>query len=1816
MRGYRAIALGLSALVLAAVLQVAVLASPAAATTYGETTGGVAHTWTNYTNAGGTQGPSIAAFQTVQITCALTGFRVADGNTWWYQIASSPWNNIYYVSADAFYNNGATSGSLIGTPFVDTAVPTCASLTGGTSETTGGAANTWTNYTNAGGTQGPTIASHQTVQIACALTGFRVADGNTWWYRIASAPWTNLYYVSADAFYNNGATSGSLVGTPFVDPAVPLCSTGGGGGGPAPHGETAGGAANTWTNYTNAGGTQGPTIPAFTTVQIACKLTGFRVADGNTWWYQIASSPWNNAYYVSADAFYNNGATSGSLVGTPFVDSAVPDCAPAGQPRPSGETTGGATSTFGNYSHAGVTGPSIPAFTTVQVACRVTGFRVADGNTWWYLVSSSPWNSLYYASADAFYNNGQTSGSLIGTPFVDTAVPICVNNREAPIYFTAYGSSSSSSHASSHSTSCLCGDPVNTASGDFYEPATDVSIPGRGAGLKLVRTYNDLAVSSAGLFGNGWSSTYDQHLTLNGVDGSIQVTFEDGSQVIAQPDGSGGFTLPASSDSTLVHNNDGTYTLTQRRLSLLQFSATGQLIALRDLNGNATTLGYGGAQLSTVTDAAGRVLHVAFGSNGFVSSVTDPLGRTTSYGYDGSGNLTSVTNPLSQVTSYGYDSSSRMTTVTDARGGVLTNVYDSQGRVTSQTDATGQTTTFAYTGDNFSSVGGTTTMTDPRGTQEVLQYANGFLTRDIKASGTSAQATWIYNYDPSTFGVVSSTDPNGNVTTHTYDGTGHVLTTTDPLNHVTTYTYNGLGEVLTTTSPLSEVTRNTYDANGNLLSTTGPVGDVTTYTHGDATHPGDVTSVTDPDGRLTEVTYDGQGDLATTAVHRTPTITDTTQFVYDADGEQVCKASPNAVALSVSCPPAGSARVVGTTTTAYDARGEVLSVTDPNGHTTTNSYDGNGNKSSATDAANHTTTYTYDADNRLTKTTEPNSSANSSTYDGNGNVATTTDANGHVTTNNYDPLNRLTSTTNPLGQTTAYTYDANGNRTSLTDAATRVTSYTYDAANEQISISYSDGVTHGVSFAYDADGHRTSMTDGTGTTNYTYDAAGRLATKTDGAGSVISYLRDKAGHTTALTYPNGKTVTETYDGAGNLTSITDWLGHASRFAYDGDQNVTSQTTASSPAVTDTYGYDANDQLTSIRDTVGATTLQGFSYTRTPTNLVASATPAGGSTGNYTYDPANQLAHDSQGTYAYDPTGNPTTLLGATQAFNSGDELTNAGTGALALNYTYDQPGSRTSRTSAIGVITNYGYDQSSRLTAVTSRSILPTVAQISPATGPVTGSTTVTITGAGFTGTTAVQFGGHPAHFSVVSDTSISATAPAGSGIVDVTVTRGVGTSNRTTSDRYTYTGGPVISSISPTSMGTTPNMAVTLIGSGLTGTTAVWFGPHQSTHVSIISNTKLVATAPNGTGAVNIRVVKGTTSSPTVPDARFAYAATKPAITHITPNSGSFVSHTTVTILGSGFSGTTAVHFGAAAAMSFHVVSDGVLSAVSPTGSGAVDITVTNPVGTSTSVAADRYMYLPGGTTTTARYGYNGDGLRATKTIGYLVTKYAWDTSGDVPLLLSDGTTNYIYGPGGLPIESVAGTTVEFFHHDQLGSTTMLTSATGIVLATFSYSSFGALRSGPTNLTPLLYNGQYRDPETGLYYLRARYYDPAAGQFLTVDPALATTRAPYSYASNDPVNSVDPTGLWPSKKWFKFFWNELPPVGAWNSGYQFGHDLGTGASLWNLTKDVGHIGWNFVPVAPFVDWFNYYQGTAGEGDYTFPSTPAPTPTQAPHKRC
>ena len=927
--------------------------------------------------------------------------------------------------------------------------------------------------------------------------------------------------------------------------------------------------------------------------------------------------------------------------------------------RPDGETAGpGGANTWANYSHAGGTeGQHIPEYTTVQVSCRVTGFAVANGNTWWYQVASSPWNDVFYVSADAFYNNGATSGSLAGTPYVDPAVPVCVNNQEQPLFGSSVGSSNASVGGNGCSTQGPY--PVDCASGDFWHSFTDVSITGRGPGLDVSRTYNDLEAGTSGLFGPGWSSSLDQHLTFDADDGSIIVSLADGSQMTAEPNGSGGFTLPSWTDTTLQPNGDGTYTLVRRATQISTFSSSGQLLIERDLNGYQTTFTYNSShQLTTVTDSSGRTVTVTIGSNGDITSVVDPMGRTTHYAYSPAGDLASVTDPLGRVTSFSYDGDHQMLTMTQPGGGQVTNTYDSQGRVTAQTDPAGLTTTFSYTDDNFSSIGGTTTVTDPHGDVQIKQYVNGFLTRLTKAAGTPAQAVWTYTYDPNTNQLAQITDPNAHVTSKTYDAAGDTLTSTDGLNRVTTWTYNGLREPLTVTSPKGETTTKTYDAAGNVLTVTDPAGNVTTTVYGDSAHPGDATSVTDGAGGVTTYTYDSHGYVASTTTNPSSGVHDTTQSVRDADGELVCQAPPNAVASGVSCPAAGGARVAKTSTATYDADGEKVSVTDPLGATTTYTFDALGDQLSVKDPVGNLTATTYDADRRLTSTTRGSGSSvaatTSTAYDipvGGTNCpamagavycTAVTDGNGHVSVTAYDALDHGVAQTDANGRTTHYTYDGAGNKLTRVDAKGRTTTYTFDAANQLTATTYSDGSTPNVAYTYDLDGHRSTMADGTGTTSYTYDSDGRLSSSTNGAGALISYGYDGRGDLTSINTPNGKSSGRTFDGAGRMLSESDGVGNTTSFTYDADGNLTATSYPNGDTVARTY--DQDDQVATIASNSGSSNQLTLTYIRARNGLVSRETDTGAVSSNtgYTYNARNELSTSgSTGKYAEDNASNLT-----------------------------------------------------------------------------------------------------------------------------------------------------------------------------------------------------------------------------------------------------------------------------------------------------------------------------------------------------------------------------------------------------------------------------------------------------------------------------------------------------------------------------------------------------------------------------------------------
>ncbi|MEV7472008.1 IPT/TIG domain-containing protein [Streptomyces kronopolitis] len=149
----------------------------------------------------------------------------------------------------------------------------------------------------------------------------------------------------------------------------------------------------------------------------------------------------------------------------------------------------------------------------------------------------------------------------------------------------------------------------------------------------------------------------------------------------------------------------------------------------------------------------------------------------------------------------------------------------------------------------------------------------------------------------------------------------------------------------------------------------------------------------------------------------------------------------------------------------------------------------------------------------------------------------------------------------------------------------------------------------------------------------------------------------------------------------------------------------------------------------------------------------------------------------------------------------------------------------------------------------------PAANDLSTRLGPATGGNTVSVFGSNLTLTSAVKFGTTPATgITVVSDSQLTVTAPAGSGTVVVTVTTPGGTSTAATGNPYyTYLGAPALTSLTPSHGPDLGGDAIVLAGSNLTYTDTVTFGDIPASFAAI-SDTQVVATSPGGVpGTVNV---------------------------------------------------------------------------------------------------------------------------------------------------------------------------------------------------------------------------------------------------------------------------------------------------------------------------------------------------------------------------
>jgi RHS repeat-associated protein len=805
----------------------------------------------------------------------------------------------------------------------------------------------------------------------------------------------------------------------------------------------------------------------------------------------------------------------------------------------------------------------------------------------------------------------------------------------------------------------------------------------------------------------------------------------------------------------------------------------GLVTSVTDARGKVTTMTYDAAgNLVSRTTPLGERTTYAYDQTGRPVSMTDPRGNrpgahpadfTTRLSYDGLDRLVKTDQPgKKQPSESRYDDLGQLVSTVDPLGDLTKYSYTKViGRPAALTDPNGGKTTYAYT-----PAGRRTSVTDPGGGVTTYTYdAKGNLATTVSPRGN------VKGANPADFTTIYFYDANNNVVRvrHTYPGGGFADTDTrfdeldrpvssiDPLGKTSHTTYDNDDDPVSIVDALNRTTIVTYDANGRPSAVVAPGGgrDVTEYDPA-----GNPTKRTSATGGVTTWTYDDDGRLAT-AVDPRGNVAGanpadfTTKFRYDVAGNATSTTDPlGAVSKS-----------------RYDADNRLVAETDANGHTTAYHYDDADRLDTVTgpDAPGANTVGPQNNPPRPVVTRY--------TYDRIGNVVSRTDPNGHTSRYTYDPVNRLSSTTDPLDRRTAYSYDVEGDLTRILtpgtgDAAKRSIVFTYDQLDRRVGEDIAAGGTI-YAWGYDAKNRLTSLADPAGLRLQTYDDADRL-TKVSRGAQTFRYRYDLDSNVTSRTWPDGTKITAGYDADAQLTSLTAQGGAAGAtartytFGYDpAGRPTTTRHPSSTGTVTD-RGYDRAGRLTEVNshDTTG--TVAGFQLTLDPVGNPTSVVTTRGATSQtvgYTYDAADRVTSAAtptgRTTYSYDLVGNRTsqTQTGSagkgttTYSYDAADELTSATLrgpkGAGTVQFGYDQLGDqikagsatfsynldRTLATATVGgVKTSYSYDaQGLQLSAVSNtaggprtRSWATDVNATQPQLAVETTATATSSTGRGF----------------------------------------------------------------------------------------------------------------------------------------------------------------------------------------------------------------------------------------------------------------------------------------------------------------------------------------------------------------------------------------------------------------------------------------------------------------------------------------------------
>lgn len=761
------------------------------------------------------------------------------------------------------------------------------------------------------------------------------------------------------------------------------------------------------------------------------------------------------------------------------------------------------------------------------------------------------------------------------------------------------------------------------------------------------------------------------------------------------------------------------------------------------------------------------------------------------------------------------------------------------------------------------------------------------------------------------------------------------------------------------------------------------------------------------------------------------------------------------------------------------------------------------------------------AHRRLTRIQDTNENSLAFSYDTNRQLTTIADAAGRHIFLAYTNR-RLTTVTDPNttpARTLQFAYNTQGDQVSLTDQLGNITSYIYDSTHLLTGISDPLGIT---TISYTAPGRavgaisRSTLQGATlSARSFSYDTLTTAVVDTmdGGVSAVTRYRYDAARHLIGITDPLGHTETRTYHPDGQIATITDANNNTARFAYDTRGNVT--TTTDPRGQVTAFQYDsALNKLTSVTNANNNTTT--FSYDVNG-NLRRVADPLGHTT-EYVYDTFGQLlsrrnARGFTTAFTYDSFGDLTSIS------NPLDQIT---------TFTYDRVGNALTKTDAANNTTAYTYDARNRLR-------LTRVADLSEAS---------------FT-----YDAGDNILSAIDPNTNLVFAYDANGRVIQVTDSRlaktisyqydGVGNRIRMTGPEgqltaYRYDAASRLDRISRN--GQQFDFA--------------YDDANRPTRLTLPNGSATSYTydsADNLLSLVNRRSDGGVISSFTY---EYDDAGNRIALTQADGGRVDYAYDPMNQLI-------REVRVGSVRSYDHTFAYDGVGNRVRFDADGVIATYVYNEAEQLTEeargVISTFYNYDPNGNRTrksvgglastysydvsnrlvnfnsagrSASYSYDAFGRRIQKSVDGIITEFLFDDLDAIAEVNASGdvVAHHLYGAGiDANLATFADGQTFYVMRDGLNSVRNIVDATETVRNSYDYDGWGSIIARlETVANRYTFTGREIDDESGLYYYRARMYDPLIGAFTQLDPLDGNLgRSLYIYVENRPASNVDPGGLW-----------------------------------------------------------------------------------------